>query len=104
MEHQDPSFRFRLKRVSSKWYCLQNIFFLSALPVDFLFAYSSFIELSSELQVKINTDDLYFKFDKKNFKPVSFSKSFDDFAFKDKEVNILYFILLVTQQNFVLTS
>lgn len=72
--------------------------------VDFLFAYSSFIELSSELQVKINTDDLYFKFDKKNFKPVSFSKSFDDFAFKDKEVNILYFILLVTQQNFVLTS
>ncbi|XP_073242946.1 uncharacterized protein [Porites lutea] len=45
-----------------------------------------FIELSSELQVNINTDDLYFKFDKKNFKPVSFSKSFDDFAFKDKEL------------------
>ena len=40
--------------------------------------------------MNINTDDLYFKFDKKNFKPVSFSKSFDDFAFKDKEVNIIY--------------
>lgn len=39
--------------------------------------------------MNINTDDLYFKFDKKNFKPVSFSKSFDDFAFKDKEVNII---------------
>ena len=33
MEHQDPSFRFRLRRVSSKRHCLQNIFFLSALPV-----------------------------------------------------------------------
>ena len=61
----------------------------SQYSVDFLSTCPSFIQLSSELQVNINTDDLYFKFDKKNFKPVSFSKSFDDFAFKDKEVNII---------------
>ena len=46
--------------------------------------------------MNINTDDLYFKFDKKNFKPVSFSKSFDDFAFKDKEVKIKYIIFYST--------
>nr|XP_058958238.1 uncharacterized protein LOC131785366 [Pocillopora verrucosa] len=35
-------------------------------------------ELSSELQVGINTQDLYLKFDKNSFKPVTTSKSFDD--------------------------
>ncbi|PFX28149.1 deoxynucleotidyltransferase terminal-interacting protein 2-like [Stylophora pistillata] len=35
-------------------------------------------ELSSELQVDINTQDLYLKLDKERFKPVTTNESFDD--------------------------
>lgn len=34
----------------------------------------------------VNTDDLYLKFDKTGFKPVTTSRSFDDIVCNNKEV------------------
>ncbi|XP_068694994.1 uncharacterized protein [Montipora foliosa] len=42
--------------------------------------------LSSELQVDIDTEDLYLKFDRNIFKPVSLSKSFTELTFNDTEL------------------
>lgn len=44
-------------------------------------------QLSSELQVDINTEDLYLKFDKTSFKPATTSRNFDNVAGNNKEVN-----------------
>ena len=44
--------------------------------------------LSSELQVDIDTEDLYLKFDRNIFKPVSLSKSFTELTFNDTEVTV----------------
>lgn len=42
--------------------------------------------LSSELQVDIDTQDLYLKFDRNSFKPASLNRSFVELAFNDKEL------------------
>ena len=44
--------------------------------------------LSSELQVDIDTEDLYLKFDRNILKPVSLSKSFTELTFNDTEVTV----------------
>lgn len=59
--------------------------FLS-LPTEFKSKLKDPSVLSSELQVDIDTDDLYLKFDKTSFKPVTTSRSFDDIVCNNKQV------------------
>lgn len=59
--------------------------FLS-LPTEFKTKLKDPSVLSSELQVDIDTDDLYLKFDKTSFKPVTTSRSFDDVVCNNKEL------------------
>ena len=65
---------------------------LSLCNTDVFFGYVSSAELSSELQVDINTQDLYLSFDKKSFKPVSLNRSFSELAFNDKEVKSVFIV------------
>lgn len=53
-----------------------------------IWIYISSSGLSSELQVDIDTQDLYLKFDRNSFKPASLNRSFVELAFNDKEVHV----------------
>ncbi|KAL9989551.1 hypothetical protein ACROYT_G004113 [Oculina patagonica] len=56
------------------------------LPTEFKRKLKEPSQLSSELQVGMNTEDLYLKFDKTSFKPAITSRNFDDVAGNNKEL------------------